>query len=93
MVTVTFVRRMPGRQKVTSCVTPSARNRSLPRCTPDRPVASLTFAAPSGASSRLLRARVRARTLAPGSYRVHLRATDAAQNTGPNKTTTLVILP
>ena len=92
-VTATFVRRTPGRTKASSCIAPTARNRSLPRCTRDRTVARLTFAAPSGLSSRLLRARVGARMLAPGTYRVHLRATDAAQNTGTNKTTTLVILP
>jgi hypothetical protein len=92
-VRVTFVRRAPGRTKASSCIAPTARNRSLPRCTRERTVAGLTFAAPSGLSSRLLRARVGARTLAPGTYRVRLQATDAAQNTGPNKTTRLVILP
>jgi hypothetical protein len=86
---LTFTRLLPGRRVRTSCQTATRRLRTRPRCT--RAVAltpAVRIAArPAGVVEVRFEGRLsRARSLAPGSYRLTVVATDAAGNRSLPKT-------
>jgi hypothetical protein len=92
-VRFTIERSSAGRRVSGKCVKPTRRNRARPRCT--RWVVqkgSFTVKAKRGANRIELRGRIGGRTLAPGTYRLVARETDAAGNPSAAKRTAFKIV-
>jgi virginiamycin B lyase len=91
-VTIRFERRLPGRRKAGRCVVPrrAAHGR---RCTRLRPAGTQTRRAVRGANRLAIGGKVGRRTLPVGSYRIMVRATDAAGNVSRPVTVTTDVNP
>ena len=92
-VVVGILRRTTGRRVGASCRTPTAATRSRARCT--RYVTAVTLrraALPAGSNRIAFSGRIGTRRLAPGSYRVVARPTDAAGNRGAQRATAFRIV-
>ncbi len=93
-VTVTFQAALPGRRVGRTCRRPARANLRRPRCTRLVTRGSLSVAGKRGPGRLRFTGRLsRTRRLAPGRYRVTLRATDAAGNRSRIRTLNLRILP
>jgi hypothetical protein len=91
-VTVTVELATNGRKKGRRCVTPTRKLRAARHCVLWHTKGTLTRAGLSGADQVGFSGRLGHRKLAPGSYRLVMRATDAAGNHSTAKTLRFTIV-
>jgi hypothetical protein len=93
-ITVTVDRALKGRRVGSRCVAPTPRNEDRPRCTRRRRAGRVTARGTNGRNVITLRGIVRGRRLAPGRYRLTIRARDSAgQRSSPVVLTVTVVKP
>lgn len=90
-VTLTIARRLPGRRKGKSCVTPG-RRRHGKRCTRLVNKGQLSLQGASGSNSNAFSGRVGGRALGAGSYSVVAVATDPAGNSSAGRSARFTIV-
>ena len=91
-VTLTIARRKTGRRVGGRCRAQTRANRSRPRCTRYVTVGSLRRNGLAGPNSLTFSGRVNGRALRSGSYRLTLRARDAAGNRSAPRTVAFTVV-
>ena len=87
-LSIRIARLVPGRKSGTRC---STKARDGKRCTVVRPVGSLSASSPAGKVTLTVPAKVARRTLAPGRYRITVRATDSGGLRSAARTLTVTV--